>query len=228
MLVPLQHVKINGVLESGHAFLDIQLTYANLGAENPIECTFEFPVEPSTVVSKLIATIDDKVVEAKIKAKEEAKEQYNDAIASGKTAVYAERSSKKDDEAITLLLGNLLPGQIATVDIQLIRSLKITGSAYDFTLPVYYFPQYKQHEVVRDFSPSTWFPEGALDDIGTDYTFEYSFELKSKEKISMVSAPEDSTKTKTASGYTISVPSTNKIPKRELRIFFKNDHMLEP
>jgi hypothetical protein len=91
MLVPLKHVKINGTLECGHAILDVQLTYANLGSDSPIECTFEFPVESTTVVSKLIVTIDDKVVEAKIKAKEEAKELYNDAIASGKTAVYAER-----------------------------------------------------------------------------------------------------------------------------------------
>jgi hypothetical protein len=52
------------------------------------------------------------------------------------------------------MLGNLLPGQTATIDIQLIRSLKITGSAYDFTLPIYYFPQYKQHEVVQEVSPA--------------------------------------------------------------------------
>jgi hypothetical protein len=52
------------------------------------------------------------------------------------------------------MLGNLLPGQTATVDIQMIRSLKITGSSYDFNLPIYYFPQYRQHEVVREFSPA--------------------------------------------------------------------------
>lgn len=115
MLVPLQHVAITGVLEAGHAILDVQLSYANLGTESPIECTFEFPLESSTVVSKLVACIDDRVIEAKIKEKEEAKEQYNDAIASGKTAVYAERG--KTDEAITLLLGNLMPGQTATINI---------------------------------------------------------------------------------------------------------------
>lgn len=61
--------------------------------ENPIECTFEFPLESSTIVTKLFAQIDDRVIEAKIKEKEEAKEIYNDAIASGNTAVYAERDS---------------------------------------------------------------------------------------------------------------------------------------
>jgi len=73
-------------------------------------------LEKSTIVSKLVAQFDDKVIEAKIKAKEEAKEQYDDAIASGNTAVYAERNSKSD-EAITLLLGNLPPNQTALIDI---------------------------------------------------------------------------------------------------------------
>lgn len=72
-LVPLKEIKINGILEAGHAILDVQLFYVNLSSENPIECTFEFPLESTTVVSKLVAQIDDKIIEAKIKEKEEAK-----------------------------------------------------------------------------------------------------------------------------------------------------------
>ena len=66
------------------------LHYKNISDENPIECTFEFPLEESTIVSKLIAEIDDRVIEAKVKEKEEAKDHYNDAIASGNTAIFAE------------------------------------------------------------------------------------------------------------------------------------------
>jgi hypothetical protein len=44
----------------------------------------------------------------------------------------------------------------------------------------------------------------------------------------MVSAPEDAEKIKTATGYKISMPTSNKIPKREVRIFYKHDNMLEP
>ena len=114
---------------------------------NPIECTFEFPLDKQTVVSKLIAQIDDKIIEATIKEKEEAKQTYNDAIASGSTAVYAERDSTKKEESITLLLGNLLPGQTARIDIQLIRPLTIEGGAFEFGLPTAFMPQYKQHEI---------------------------------------------------------------------------------
>jgi len=109
MVVPLKHISINGTLENCHAMLDIQLSYINACTDQPVECTFEFPLEETTVVSKLVAQIDDKTIEAKIKAKEEAKEQYDDAIASGNTAVYSERDTK-NEESLTLLLGNLLPG----------------------------------------------------------------------------------------------------------------------
>lgn len=69
-------------------------------------------------MTKLVAEIDDKVIEAKIKEKEVAKEQYQDAIAAGKAAVFATKEIKNDrEEAITLVLGNLLPGQNATVNI---------------------------------------------------------------------------------------------------------------
>jgi von Willebrand factor A domain-containing protein 5 len=74
------------------------LTYSNISDEFPIECTFEFPVDKQTVVSKLIAIIDDRVIEAVIKEKEEAKQQYDDAMASGNTAVFAERDSTRKEE----------------------------------------------------------------------------------------------------------------------------------
>ena len=109
-LVPLKHVSMQGRLEAGHATLDVKLCYMNLSEDNsPIECTFEMPIEQSTTITKLMVQIDDRLVEAKIKAKEEAKETYNDAIAAGNTAVYAERSGKQN-ESVTLKLGNLLPG----------------------------------------------------------------------------------------------------------------------
>ena len=74
-LVPLKHVSMQGRIEAGHTTLDVKLCYMNLSEDNsPIECTFEMPIEQSTVVTKLMVQIDDRLVEAKIKAKEEAKE----------------------------------------------------------------------------------------------------------------------------------------------------------
>ena len=88
------------------ASLNIELHYTNPSEDNPVEATYEFPLDKLVVVSKLMATIDGKTIEAKVKEKEEAKERYDDAIAAGNAAVLAERQSDKN-ESMTIKLGNL-------------------------------------------------------------------------------------------------------------------------
>ena len=56
-----------------------------------MECTFAFPVEQSTLLAKFEAIIDGKVVQTRVIEKEHAKIKYEDAVASGKAAVIAER-----------------------------------------------------------------------------------------------------------------------------------------
>lgn len=119
------------------------------------------------MVTKLVVQIDDRIVEAKIKAKEEAKEQYGDAIAAGNTAVFAERSGK-DNDIVTLKIGNLLPQQTAVLDLQFIKPMKVSGGAYEFVLPVSFLPLYKSHKPVRTGVSSEV-------DLVPEYTFQYGF-----------------------------------------------------
>ena len=89
--MPLKAVKVSVVLDAGISRLDLQLTYINLDTTSPIETTFEFPIDDTTILSQLVAIIDDRVVEAVVKEKETAKNNYNDAIAAGNAAVFAEK-----------------------------------------------------------------------------------------------------------------------------------------
>ena len=107
--MPLTDVLIKGTLNGSVTSLNVQLSYANRDNDSPIECTFEFPLGEKSALTRLCAQIGDKLIEANIREKEEAKEKYDDAIASGHTAFMAEKSEKKKD-SMTLKLGNLLPG----------------------------------------------------------------------------------------------------------------------
>ena len=51
-LVPLKDVTINAVLEGPLATIDFVMTYINPG-ENPIEATYEFPLDEETILSSL-------------------------------------------------------------------------------------------------------------------------------------------------------------------------------
>ena len=70
-MVPLKDVEILATLEDNLARVDFNMTYLN-PSENPIECTYEFPLEAETLVSGLTVYIDGKVIEAIVLEKEEA------------------------------------------------------------------------------------------------------------------------------------------------------------
>jgi hypothetical protein len=55
LLVPLTDVFIKGTLNGSLTKLDVQLSYANLYSDSPIECTFEFPLNEKSTVTHLAA-----------------------------------------------------------------------------------------------------------------------------------------------------------------------------
>ena len=77
--------------------MDIELRYLNPSKEYTLEASYEFPLEKKTLLSKLVACIGGKTIEAIVRNKEEAKERYDDAIAAGNAAVLAERDSEKKE-----------------------------------------------------------------------------------------------------------------------------------
>lgn len=145
-LVPLTDVAIKGTINGSLTNLNVQLSYINNDGESPIESTFEFPLTEKSAVTRLSAIIGDKLVEANIRHKEEAKEKYDDAIASGNTAFMAEKSEKKQN-SMTLRLGNLMPGQQAVINISITEEVDILGGAYCYSLPASLFPDYKKHDI---------------------------------------------------------------------------------
>eukprot|EP00352_Strombidinopsis_acuminata_P007545 CAMPEP_0176370518 /NCGR_PEP_ID=MMETSP0126-20121128/24048_1 /TAXON_ID=141414 ORGANISM="Strombidinopsis acuminatum, Strain SPMC142" /NCGR_SAMPLE_ID=MMETSP0126 /ASSEMBLY_ACC=CAM_ASM_000229 /LENGTH=70 /DNA_ID=CAMNT_0017729595 /DNA_START=263 /DNA_END=475 /DNA_ORIENTATION=- len=70
--------------------MDLQFEFTNERTEEPVEVTLEFPCDKKTLISKMMAQIDDKVVNGKVEKKERAEQKYDDAIASGNTATLME------------------------------------------------------------------------------------------------------------------------------------------
>lgn len=124
------------------------------------------------------------------------------------------------------MIGNLLPGQKAVINIQIMKQLKIVGSAFDLTIPLYYMPRVRDHEIIR--LDDNFISDKEMEDINPDYSFEYKFHLTSKNKITMVSGPDGAVAARPDGSYTISRDVSNVIPKREIRIFYKTENMLEP
>ena len=66
-------------------------------------------------------------------------------MASGKAGVLAEKSKKQ--ESMTVKVGNLLPGQTATLKLHIVSQLEIFGGYYSMSLPLAFYPDYRKHGI---------------------------------------------------------------------------------
>ena len=73
--MPLKEVKVHATLEGALATIDFNMTYTN-PSDNPIETTYEFPLEADTVLSSLTFKIGDKEVNTVVSAADKAEDVY--------------------------------------------------------------------------------------------------------------------------------------------------------
>jgi Ca-activated chloride channel family protein len=174
-LVPLKDIVIKGTLNGTISTVNVQLGYVNSSEDQPIECTFDFSINSKSIVSSLSARIGDKLIEASIREKEEAKEKYDDAIAAGNAAILGEQSDKKKN-CISLKLGNLLPYQEATINMVLIEEIEMIGSSFSYTLPASFYPDYNKHSTNKELKHT--------------YALNYEYKIISGDKINYLSVPK--------------------------------------
>ena len=170
-----------------------------------MECAFDFPLAANSLVTRLVAQIGDRIVECSVREKEAAKARYDDAIAGGHAAALAE--TKKD--AVSIKLGNLLPGETATITVGLVEDLDVVGGAWAYSVPGAFFPDYSKHG-------------------GSKLPYEFAYELKilAGSKITYLSAPVGS-KTDFNADKSEAIITGAEIA-RQLRVFFRTSAMQVP
>ena len=140
VFLPLQEVKVDVDITDSIAKTKINQVFYNPDtSEQPIEVQYKFPKLKDAVVARMVFTLDDRTIETKVEEKEKAQEKYDDAIAAGNTAVKMSQS-KDDEELYEIDIGNIRAGQTVEVEIHLVTALKAPLGAFDYTLPLIYFP----------------------------------------------------------------------------------------
>ncbi|XP_011407035.1 PREDICTED: von Willebrand factor A domain-containing protein 5A-like, partial [Amphimedon queenslandica] len=136
--IPLESVGISGEIKGYVACLDTTLTYRN-GSDDPLEVSFRFPVDEGGAVVGLEAKIAGRTIRGVVQEKEEARANYDDAIASGLTAAIGE---EKTQDIFSLSLGNLPPKGEAVLVLKLVEELPLEGESVRFSLPSVLKPRY--------------------------------------------------------------------------------------
>ena len=125
---------INGVIAETY----VVQTYAN-ESETPINARYVFPTSTSVTMHGMKMQIGNNVVTAKIKEKEEAKEEYEEAKSEGKSASLVEQ---KRPNVFTMDVANIMPGDTARIELHYTELISPTEGIYEFVFPTVVGPRY--------------------------------------------------------------------------------------
>ena len=134
-----QDVSVEAEVKGYVLGLKSTLKYYN-DSPDPVEVLFRFSLEQSHAVVGLTAIINGRKITAQVREKEEARAAYDDAIASGQSAAFAE---EKSGDVFSISLGNLPPQKEAEIQLQLVGELPIDAEGgVRFSLPTTLKPRY--------------------------------------------------------------------------------------
>ena len=183
IVLPLKNVAVQVKVKGYLVGIASTLSYSN-DTSSPLEVSFRFPLEESFAVVGLEAIIDGRKVKGEVQEKQKAMDMYENAIASGLSAAYAE---EKSGDIFNLSLGNLPSGSEAQINIKMVGELPIeTDGRVRFTLPSVLKPRYT--------------PEGSSDPLAASQNpsvkqasvagvFEFRMRVEGSAKVADVSSP---------------------------------------
>lgn len=127
-------VKIAGVI----ADVKVTQVYKNEGS-SPIEAIYVFPASTKAAVYAMKMTIEDRVIEAEIREKQEARQEYEEAKEQGKSASLLEQTRPN---VFKMNVANIMPGDEIKVELSYTELLVPSEGTYRFLYPTVVGPRY--------------------------------------------------------------------------------------
>ena len=175
------YVNISGVI----ADATIRQRYINTGGK-PLEATYVFPLSTKAAVYYLKMYIGDRIITAVVKEKEQAQQEYEEAIKNGQTATLLEQQRPN---VVQMKVGNIMPADTIDIEIKYTELLTSVEGIYEFVYPTVVGPRYFS-PTTSDAGDSTWVEipythEGEL----PKHTFDIKVRVNGGVPISGISCP---------------------------------------
>ena len=136
--VVLEDVAIDAAVDDLMTVVDVCQRYRNPGTRH-IEAVYTFPLPVEAVLLSFAVEIGDRMMAGTVIAKPEAEQRYEDAITDGDAAVLLEQPQPG---LYTASVGNLAPGETATVRFRYGLLLRWNGDQVRLTMPTTIAPRY--------------------------------------------------------------------------------------
>ncbi|OQX20104.1 MAG: hypothetical protein BWK76_02305 [Desulfobulbaceae bacterium A2] len=129
-------VNINGVI----ADVRVRQRYTNQGGR-PLHGRYIFPASTRAAVHGMSMTIGEQVIRAEIRRKEQAREIFDEAKTSGKSASLL---SQQRPNVFSMDVANVLPGDTIDIELHYSELLVPENKVYAFVFPTVVGPRYGQ------------------------------------------------------------------------------------
>ena len=136
--LPLKHTHVNAAVTGYVARVQVTQTYQN-PFEYPIEAVYVFPLPENSAVDDMKMVIGERVIEAEIKKREEARKTYEDAKRKGHTAALLEQERPN---IFTQSVANIAPSEDIDVVISYVQNLTYDSGEYEFVFPMVVGPRF--------------------------------------------------------------------------------------
>jgi Ca-activated chloride channel family protein len=137
-LLPLIAMEVDARVAGIVATIELAQTFANTTG-TAIEATYIFPLPDRAAVHTFKMEVAGRVIDGVIDERGAAREQYDQAIAAGQRAAITE---EERPGVFTLRVGNLMPGEAATVRLSLVGPLPVDDGEVTFRFPLVVAPRY--------------------------------------------------------------------------------------
>ncbi|KAM9732851.1 von Willebrand factor A domain-containing protein 5A-like isoform 3-T3 [Menidia menidia] len=140
--VPLRSIEVELQVKDHVATVISTLIYDNK-EDKPLEAVFVFPLPGDAAVCHFSAKLGKTHVVAEVKEKQQAREEYDDALSSSQQAFLLEESEQSSD-IFSMSVGSLPPGESASIRLEYVTELAVQADdGLRFCLPAVLNPRYQ-------------------------------------------------------------------------------------
>lgn len=136
--LPLKSLDVRAKICGLHAHTIVRQTFRNVFAE-AIEATYIFPLPDRAAATGFTMRVADRVIEGLLRERQEARQEYDRAIAAGHRASIAE---EERSGTFSLRVGNLPPGEEISIELTLVGPLTVAHGEAEFRFPLVVAPRY--------------------------------------------------------------------------------------
>jgi Ca-activated chloride channel family protein len=136
--LPLAALDVHGRIDGLLAQVTMRQTFVNVNQE-PLEATYIFPLPDRAAVTSFRMEVAGRVIDGVLKERALARQEYDQALRQGHRATIAE---EERPGVFTLRVGNLMPGDRATVELTMVGALPYVDGEVTFRFPLVVAPRY--------------------------------------------------------------------------------------